>query len=71
MTIKDSNDKKLIKHREKDQIMLAEKMAGLSALERLNEIKTVENNLKPNDRRPPDLNDIEIVTADQNIYYEL
>ena len=50
VTIKDSNrfekDKKGIKQREKDQMVLAEKIDDVSILERLNEIKKIENNLK-------------------------
>ena len=75
-TIKDFNGSKGEKRddnkqREKDQIMLAEKMAQSSVSEKLNEVKMVEENLKRNNQTIPDLNDIEIVTSDQNIYYEM
>ena len=59
------------KQREKDQIMLAEKMAKSSVSEKLNEVKMVEDNIKRKNEMIPDLNDIEFVTSDQNIYYEL
>ena len=34
-------------------------------------MKPVENNLKSNKEGTVDLNDVEVVTSDQNIYYEL
>ena len=46
-------------------------MAQSSASEKLNEVKMVEENLKRNNNTIPDLNDIEMLTADQNIYYEM
>ena len=76
VTIKDFNGSKEdkiddAKQREKDQIMLAEKMAKSSVSEKLNEVKMVEDNIKRKNEMIPDLNDIEFVTSDQNIYYEL
>ena len=59
------------KQREKDQILLAEKIAKSSISEKLNEVKMVEDNLRRKNETTPDLNDIEFVTSDQNIYYEM
>ena len=39
--------------------------------EKLNAVQKVEDNLKSNREAKEDLNDIEVVTYDQNIYYEL
>ena len=39
--------------------------------EKLNAVQKVEDNLKLNREAKADLNDVEVITADQNIYYEL
>ena len=39
--------------------------------EKLNAVLKVEDNLKSNEKAKADLNDVEVVTADQNFYYEL
>ena len=46
-------------------------MNKLNVAEKFNAKKKVENNLETSNMGRPDLNDIEIVTSDQNIYYEL
>ena len=51
--------------------MLAEKMVKSSVSEKLNEVKMLEDNLNRKNETIPDLNDIEFVTSDQNIYYEM
>ena len=76
VTIKDfhgnNEDKKLkSKQRDKEQIILAKKMSESSNFERLDEGRKAEEKVKTTNVTKPDLNDIEFVTSEQNIYYEL
>ena len=78
-TIKDFNaesrDKALreinVRQQEVDESKKEGNEAESIVFEKLNAVQKVEDNLKSNREAKEDLNDIEVVTYDQNIYYEL
>lgn len=79
VTIKDFNasgkDKELrdisTRQHELKESKIAENVAESSVFEKLYEVEKVENKLKSNQQATVDLKDMEVVTSDQNIYYEL
>ena len=79
ITIKDFNasvrDKELreinAKQHESEGSKIEENVKESSVFEKLYEVEKVENKLKSNKQCTVDLNDMEVVTSDQNIYYEL
>ena len=78
-TIKDFNaesrDKALreinVRQQEVDESKKEGNEAESIVFEKLNAVQKVEDSLKSNGKATVDLNDTEIVSADQNIYYEL
>ena len=71
----DSRDKDLREINVRQQEMDESKMEGNATesivFEKLDAVQKLEDNLKSNGKAKADLNDIEVVTADENIYYEL
>ena len=79
VTIKDFNaesrDKELreinVQQRDVGESKIGENMAKSVVFEKLYEVQKVQNNLETTKKDAADLNDIEVVTSDENIYYEL
>ena len=60
-----------VRQQEVDKSKMEGNVAESIVFEKLNAVQKVEENLKSNGKDKADLNDIEVVTADQNVYYDL
>ena len=60
-----------VRQQEVDENKMKGNEAKSIVFEKLNAVQKVEDNLNSNGKAKADLNDIEVVTYDQNIYYEL